>query len=103
MIAGARILVMVVAIGAAAGSAWAGTVRVSVGPGGVQGNGTSSHPTVVGDGRFVGYSSKASNLVPGDTNHVEDVFVLDRQSGGPRGSACRRAACRATAPASSRR
>ena len=56
-------------------------MRVSLGPGGVQGNGTSSHPTVVGDGRFVGYSSKASNLVPGDTNQVEDVFVLDRQSG----------------------
>lgn len=81
MMDGVRIVVMVAAIGVAAGPAWAGTVRVSLGPGGVQGNGTSSHPTVVGDGRFVGYSSKASNLVPGDTNRVEDVFVLDRQSG----------------------
>ncbi|MFG0318035.1 MAG: TolB family protein [Planctomycetota bacterium JB042] len=29
------------------------------------------------DGRFIAFSSKATNLVPGDTNGVEDVFVRD--------------------------
>ena len=59
----------------------AGTERVSVGPGGVQGNGISSHATTVGNGRYVGYSSTASNLVSNDTNNVEDVFFLDRKTG----------------------
>jgi hypothetical protein len=30
------------------------------------------------DGRYVAFESTASNLVPGDTNGVEDVFVYDR-------------------------
>ena len=30
------------------------------------------------DGRFVAFSSDAWNLVPGDTNGTEDVFVYDR-------------------------
>src|SRR5437762_9436234 len=33
------------------------------------------------DGRFVAFSSLATNLVPGDTNGVADVFVHDRQTG----------------------
>ena len=58
------------------------TQRVSVGPGGVQGNGDSSQrPSISADGRFVAFSSDASNLVPGDTNGVDDVFVRDRQTG----------------------
>lgn len=32
------------------------------------------------DGRFVAFGSYASNLVPGDTNNYQDVFVRDRQS-----------------------
>ncbi len=32
-------------------------------------------------GRFVLFSSKARKLVPGDTNHVRDVFVRDLQTG----------------------
>ncbi len=34
-----------------------------------------------GDGRFVVFASAASNLVPGDTNGVTDVFVRDRLRG----------------------
>ena len=34
---------------------------------------------VSADGRFVAFSSAASNLVEGDTNGVVDVFVRDRQ------------------------
>jgi Tol biopolymer transport system component len=33
------------------------------------------------DGRFVAFSSRASNLVRGDTNSREDVFVRDRRLG----------------------
>jgi hypothetical protein len=59
--------------------AWAGsTERVSVGPGGVQGNSDSSIPAISANGRFVAFSSIATNLVAGDTNGVEDVFVRTR-------------------------
>jgi hypothetical protein len=50
-------------------------VRVSVGPGGVEGDATSLLPAISADGRFVGFTSEASNLVPDDTNGAEDVFV----------------------------
>src|SRR5262249_20879225 len=33
------------------------------------------------NGRFVAFTSEASNLVPGDTNQHEDVFVHDRLAG----------------------
>ena len=36
------------------------------------------------DGRFVAFHSEASNLVPGDTNGVDDVFVYDRDTGETR-------------------
>lgn len=60
------------------------TERVSVGQGGEQANGPSSFATVSGDCRFVAFSSTASNLVPGDTNKVADVFVHDRGTGETR-------------------
>lgn len=34
-------------------------------------------PSITPDGRYVGFSSKASNLVAGDTNGYYDVFVRD--------------------------
>jgi len=39
------------------------------------GNGDSSEPSVSPDGLFVAFQSEASNLVPGDSNGVMDVFV----------------------------
>ncbi len=54
------------------------TQRVSVGSGGVPGNGGSNVLSLSSDGRYVAFASQASNLVPGDTNSVEDVFVADR-------------------------
>jgi Tol biopolymer transport system component len=60
------------------------TRRVSVGQGGVQGNGASILPSISGDGRYVAFMSDATNLVPGDTNHTTDVFVRDLVGGSTR-------------------
>jgi Tol biopolymer transport system component len=50
--------------------------RVNVTPTGARANGpTSSFPMVSGNGRVVTFGSRASNLVPGDTNDHDDVFV----------------------------
>jgi Tol biopolymer transport system component len=42
------------------------------------GNGASTTPQISPDGRFVVFASRASNLVPGDTNGCADIFVRDR-------------------------
>ena len=57
------------------------TQRVSVGVGGADPNGGSYSPSLSADGRFIAYWSNASNLVPGDTNGVADIFVADRRTG----------------------
>src|SRR5665811_1563461 len=57
------------------------TVRVSVDEFGAAGNGPSGEPSVSADGRFVAFASSATNLVPGDTNNRNDVFVHDRATG----------------------
>ena len=55
------------------------TRRVSVASDGTQANGDSILPAISSDGRFVAFSSDASNLVAGDTNNLADIFVHDRQ------------------------
>ncbi|MBK7644637.1 MAG: PD40 domain-containing protein [Planctomycetes bacterium] len=55
------------------------TERVSVSTSGMQGNGISQEPAISADGRYVAFQSLATNLVAGDTNAVEDVFLRDRQ------------------------
>jgi Tol biopolymer transport system component len=40
-----------------------------------------SGQSISADGRYVVFESNASNLVPGDTNEVSDVFVRDRRTG----------------------
>jgi Tol biopolymer transport system component len=57
------------------------TSRVSVGLGGMQPNGESARAAISGNGRFVAFVSSATNLVPGDTNAIDDVFVHDRTTG----------------------
>ena len=49
--------------------------RVSVDSTGHQGNGDSLSPAISADGSYVAFTSAASNLVSGDTNGFEDVFV----------------------------
>jgi Tol biopolymer transport system component len=62
--------------GAAAGSGK--TTRASVGPGGLESDGYSDWPALSDDGKVVAFYSFATNLVPGDTNEVSDIFVHDR-------------------------
>ncbi|MEY2745400.1 MAG: hypothetical protein RL112_442 [Planctomycetota bacterium] len=52
-------------------------VRGSVAHDGAQADGASSAASLSGDGRFLAFQSSATNLVPGDTNGVVDVFVRD--------------------------
>jgi Tol biopolymer transport system component len=57
------------------------TERVSVSSAGAQGNGVSILPAISADGRCVAFHSVCGNLVAGDTNGYNDVFVRDRQLG----------------------
>jgi hypothetical protein len=57
------------------------TERVSLGPNGVEANNDSGHPSLSADGRFVAFTSLASNFVPGDSNFLDDIFVRDRVTG----------------------
>lgn len=46
-----------------------------------QGNASSFSPDISPTGRWVAFSSTASNLVRGDTNQTTDIFVRDRLEG----------------------
>jgi Ca2+-binding RTX toxin-like protein len=56
------------------------TTRVSVDSAGNPGNSSSSSPSISADGRFVAFASESSNIVPGDTNNNNDIFVADISS-----------------------
>lgn len=63
------------------------TVRVSVDSSGIEANGASEtsagiSAAISADGRFVAFSSEATNLVGSDLNGLQDVFVHDRDSDG---------------------
>ncbi len=58
--------------------------KVSVSSSGGVANGArcgSRAASISADGRFVAFMSDATNLVPGDTNHNDDIFVRDRENG----------------------
>jgi Tol biopolymer transport system component len=57
------------------------TTLVSVSTNGGPANGASTDPVMTPDGRYVAFISRASNLVPGDTNGIQDVFVRDLIAG----------------------
>jgi Tol biopolymer transport system component len=57
------------------------TQLVSVGAGGEPADSLSAEPALSRDGRYVAFDSSATNLVPGDTNGFQDVFVRDRVAG----------------------
>jgi hypothetical protein len=52
--------------------------RISLAADGTQANDLSWDPVISGDGRYVAFTSRASNLVPNDTNSAVDVFLYDR-------------------------
>jgi hypothetical protein len=66
------------AIQPAAAAAQGELVRVSVSQNGAQADSSSTGGAVSGDGRYVLFTSKAGNLVPGDTNGRDDIFRFDR-------------------------
>jgi Tol biopolymer transport system component len=55
------------------------TELVSVSSAGAQGTDQSTRPSISASGRFVAFESNANNLVQGDTNGKQDVFVRDRK------------------------
>lgn len=57
------------------------TERVSVGLGGLDPDDASFDPHISADGRWVVFSSFASNLVAGDASDGSDIFLVDRLSG----------------------
>jgi Tol biopolymer transport system component len=59
------------------------TIRVSVATDGTQAdNGTQQFSiSISSDGKFIAFSSLATNLIPDDTNKVWDIFVHDRDTG----------------------
>jgi len=48
---------------------------------GVLGNAGSFQATISGDGRYIVFASNAENLVPDDTNGVQDIFLHDSTTG----------------------
>jgi Tol biopolymer transport system component len=57
------------------------TTLVSQSSTSVQGNGNSSRPSISGDGNSIAFSSDATNLVPGDSNANQDVFLRNQNAG----------------------
>jgi hypothetical protein len=57
------------------------TFLVSVNTNGQCANGASQSSTMTPDGRYVAFSSVASNLVAGDSNGIADIFVRDMLAG----------------------
>ena len=57
------------------------TTLVTANSDGVQGNGNPGPPSISADGRYVAFVSNSSNLVNGDTNNKNDVFLRDTQNG----------------------
>jgi Tol biopolymer transport system component len=60
------------------------TELVSRGLDGSAAGGASSEPVLSGDGRVVAFTSSAADIVPGDENASDDVFVRSLDDGGVR-------------------
>ncbi len=56
-------------------------LRVSTSSSGAEPNRSSAAPMMSADGRYVVFTSEASNLVPNDTNNFDDVFLKDLATG----------------------
>lgn len=56
------------------------TTRVSLDSGGGQTNGSSLYPSISSDGRYIAYQSEANDIVAGDSNLSQDIFLFDNMS-----------------------
>ncbi|RPJ09148.1 MAG: hypothetical protein EHM28_02385 [Spirochaetaceae bacterium] len=54
--------------------------RASESGAGIQADGHCMIPSISGNGRYVAFQGLAANLVPGDTNNCNDIFVRDLQA-----------------------
>ncbi len=77
----AVLAVSVLAVVALSLAACGSGTQVSASGGPAPANGDSAGAAISADGRFVAFTSDASNLVAGDTNRNGDVFVRDRVAG----------------------
>lgn len=59
------------------------TERVSERSNGVEGNDDSFWCAISGDGNFVGFTSRASNIIGADRNDATDVFLFNRETETP--------------------
>jgi len=75
------VLIISVGLGSRALAKTGSTIRVSEGPAGQDATSNSSWPSLSADGRFVAFSSWASNLVAKDRNDASDIFVRDLVTG----------------------
>lgn len=62
-------------------AAGAVTERVSIDSNGGEADLFSMEPSISADGRFIAFTSLATNLVPNDTNYSQDIFVRDWLNG----------------------
>jgi len=60
------------------------TTLISATPAGLSGNGDSTFCRISSNSRYVVFQSDATDLVPGDTNGVSDIFVRDLFTGTTR-------------------
>jgi len=54
------------------------TIRVSVGPGGLEANGDSEHASISYDGRYIVFESVATDLIAGGTDGTRQIYLYDR-------------------------
>lgn len=57
------------------------TERISVSSDGCEANGASFEPSISCNGRWVAFTSEATNLTAGVARHVQNVFLRDRTNG----------------------
>jgi Tol biopolymer transport system component len=72
---------MVTSTASAAPTVTHATTRASVATRGTQANGHSAGSAISANGRYVAFTSEGTNVVAGDTNDAQDVFVRDRITG----------------------
>ena len=60
------------------------TTLITRTPGGFSANGSSGRPQISHGGEYIVFASSASNLVSGDTNNFEDIFLYEIATGNIR-------------------